>query len=154
TQLLPACKGELHLRAAGAEVELRGDEREPALAHLACQRVDLLTPEQKLSVAIRVVVLAVALVVDGDVRADEPGFVAAHRGVRLLEGRPAGPKRLHLGPGQDEAGLHPIEEVVVVPRPAVVDDELLARPCHAVSLRRGRPTPSQPTGRAVTWMRL
>src|SRR5262249_39428409 len=44
-QLLPAGKRKLDLRATVAEVELRWDEGEPTLPHLARQRVDLLAPE-------------------------------------------------------------------------------------------------------------
>ena len=48
----------------------------------------------------------------------------AHLGVRLLQRRLAVAQRLHLGPGQHEAGLDPVEEVEVVPRAAVLDDQL------------------------------
>src|SRR5262249_32961115 len=47
-QLLPAGKRKLDLRATVAEVELRWDEGEPTLPHLARQRVDLLAPEEEL----------------------------------------------------------------------------------------------------------
>src|SRR2546423_1226258 len=82
--LLPACERELDLRAAVAEVELRRHEGQAALAYLAAERVELLAAKQKLSFAIRIVVLDIPLVVDGDVRADEPCFAVAHLGVRLL----------------------------------------------------------------------
>ena len=63
----------------------------------------------------------------GDVQADEPGLALAHVRVRLLQRRLAVAQRLHLGPGQHEAGLDLVEEVVVVPRAAVVDDQLFSR---------------------------
>ena len=38
-------------------------------------------------------------------------------------------------PGQDQAGLHPVEEVVVVPGPPVVGDQLFASICHPKECR-------------------
>ena len=56
--------------------------------------------------------------------ADEPGLAVADLRVRLPELGPAVAQRLHLGAGQLETGLDALEEVVVVPRAAVVGDEL------------------------------
>ena len=68
----------------------------------------------------------IALVVDRDVGADEPGLPIPHVRVGLLERGAAVPERLDLRSGQHEAGLHAIEKVVIVPRPAVVDDQMLS----------------------------
>src|SRR2546423_9563353 len=87
-RLLPAGDGELDLRAAALEVELRRDEREATLAHLAGERLDLLAVEEELAVAVGVVVRGVALVVRRDVRADEPDFSIAKVAIRALEVRP------------------------------------------------------------------
>src|SRR2546423_13313293 len=86
--LLPAGDGELDLRAAALEVELRRDEREAALAHLAGQRLDLLAVKEELAVAVGIVVREVALVVRRDVRADEPHLAVAEVGVGAREIRP------------------------------------------------------------------
>src|SRR5436305_12153097 len=131
---LAAGERELDLRPAVAEVELRRDKREAPLPDLAGERVDLLAAKEELPVAVGIVVLAVPLVVDRDVGADEPGLVPAHVPVRLLERGPALAERLHLGAGQDETGLDSIQEVVVVPRPAVVDDQLLGSGSHPASV--------------------
>src|SRR5258708_38460878 len=79
-------------------------------------------------------VRAVALVVFGYVEADEPGFALAHVRVCLLQGRLPVAQRLHLCPAEDEARLQAIEQVVLVPRAPVVDDELLG---HAAKCRVG-----------------
>ena len=94
--------------------------------------------QQELAVAIGVVVRDVALVVDGDVRADEPDLAVADVGVGLLERRPPVAQGLHLGAGEDEPGLDPLEQVVVVPSPPVVHNQLFACfPGHANESRPG-----------------
>ncbi len=82
--------------------------------------------QEELARPVRLVVLAVALAVLGHVQADEPRLAVAHVRVRLLERRLSVSEGLHLGSGQHEAGLDAVEEVVVVPRSAVVDDQLFA----------------------------
>ena len=80
------------------------------------------------------------LAVLGDVRADEPGLAVADLAVRALEVRLALAQRLDLGPDEREARLDAIGEVVVVSRPAVVDDQLVghqtAEPTRSVSQSR------------------
>jgi len=72
------------------------------------------------------VVLAVPLHVLRDVEAVEPRLAVAHLRVRLLQRRLPGAEGLHLRPREHEPGLDPVEEVVLVPRAAVVDDQLLS----------------------------
>ena len=80
--------------------------------------------EEELAVAVRVVVGRVPLRVLGDVQADEVDLVAANVAEGALEDRLAVAEGLHLGPGQREARLDAVEEVVLVPRAAIVGDEL------------------------------
>ena len=122
--LLASRHGELDLDPPVLEVEARRDEREALLAHLAVQRVDLAPVEQELAVALGTVVELVALRVLGDRRADEPRLAVADLGVRLGELRAALAERLDLGPRQLQARLDPVEQVVVVPRAAVLGDQL------------------------------
>ncbi len=119
-------KRELDLGPAILEVELRRDERQALLGDLTRQGVDLLPVEEELAIPIRVMVGEIPLVVDRDVRADKPGLPASHVRIGLLERSAAIPERLDLRPGQHETGLHSLEEVVVVPGPTVVDNELFA----------------------------
>ncbi len=81
---------------------------------------------EQLAGTIGLVVRPVPLSVLRDVQADEPGFALAHIRVRLLQRRLPVTQRLYLGPGQHEAGLDPVAEVVVVPRAPVVDDQLFS----------------------------
>ena len=126
-RFLAAGERELDLRAAVLPVQARGDERVPALAHLARERVDLPPLEQEPAVAVGVVVRDVAVAVLGDVGADEPDLVAAHLAEGPLEVRLSVAEGLHLRADELEPRLYPLDEVVVVPGAAVVDDELL---CH------------------------
>src|SRR5437870_2994797 len=119
TQLLAAREGELHLRAPVTEVELRRDEREAPLAYLPGQRIDLLSAQEQLAVAVRIVVRAVSLVVHGDMGTNEPRLAATDFRVRLLKRGAAVAERLHLRAGEHEPGLDAVEQVVVMPRPAV-----------------------------------
>src|SRR5262249_8830278 len=119
-KLLPARERELDLRATVTKVELRRDEREPALADLAGQRVQLLAVEHELAVSVGIVVLPVPLLVHRDVRSDEPGLPVSHLRIGLLQRRSALAEGLHLRAGEDEPGLHAVEQLVLVPRAAVV----------------------------------
>ena len=65
-----------------------------------------------------------------DVRADQPDFAVSEVGVSLAESDASVAQRLNLGSGQLQAGLVAVEQVVVVPRTAVVRDQLLAVPRH------------------------
>ncbi len=91
---------------------------------LPVELVDLATVEEKLAVAVGVVVGRVALRVLGDVEADEVDLALANVAEGALQGRLAVAERLHLGAGQGEARLEAVEEVVLVPRAAVVGDQL------------------------------
>ena len=103
-----------------------GTTRQPLLADLPVQRVDLLRAQEQLAVAVRVVVGVARAVVARDVRPHEPGLAVADVRVGALEVGPALPERLHLRAGQDQAGLEPLEQVVLVPGPPVVRDQLFA----------------------------
>jgi len=124
--LLASRERELDFGTAVLEVELRGHERQAALRNLSGKRRELLLVQQELAVAIGIVVRDVPLLVDRDVGADQPCFLAADVRVGLLKRGTAVPEGLHLGPCQNKACLHALEEVVVVSGPPVVDDELLA----------------------------
>jgi hypothetical protein len=134
--LLTPRQRELDLHPPVLEVELRRDEREPALRDLSGERGDLLSVQEELSVAIRIVVGQVPLLVNRDVRTDEPRLLPTHVRIGLLQGSPSVAKRLDLGPGEDHTGLDPVEEVVVVPRAAVVDDQVFATPSQTASVDR------------------
>src|SRR5207253_1841741 len=106
-------------------------QRQPALADPAVERVDLAPVQQELLRPVGIVVGAVPLAVLVDVGADEPGLTVAHLGVRLPQARTAVAERLHLGPLELQARLEPVEQLIVVPRPPVVHDRLLALVlCH------------------------
>src|SRR5207237_1077641 len=71
----------------------------------------------------RVGVLARALLVRGNVDVLEPGLALAHAREAVGQRDLAGPHRLDLGPGQDDAGLNRlVDEVVVEGAPVGRDD--------------------------------
>src|SRR5512132_682678 len=80
----------------------------------------------------------VSLCVLVDVSADQPDLAVAEVGVGLAERDASVAQRLHLGPGQLHAGLEPVEQVVVVPRAAILSDQLLALSSHRSSLGGGQ----------------
>ena len=80
--------------------------------------------EEELALAVGIVVGRVPLRVLGDVEADEVDLPVADVAERALERRLAVAERLHLRAGQREARLEAVEEVVLVPRAAVVGDQL------------------------------
>src|SRR6266516_7273757 len=126
TQLLAPPDRDFRLHLAVLEVEAGRHEGEALFAHLRVEPVDLAPVQEELARPVGLVILAVARAVLRHVQADEPRLAVAHVGVRLLERRLPLPQRLHLGAGQHEAGLDPVEEAVVVPRAAVVDDQLFS----------------------------
>src|SRR6266446_2567119 len=132
--LLAPGQRELDLRPPVLEVELRRNERQTPLGDLAGQGVDLFPVEEEFAVPIRIMIGEIALVVDRDVGADQPGLPLADIRVGLLERGPAVPKGLHLCAGQHDPRLDPLEQMVVVPRSAVVDDQMLALWAHSASL--------------------
>ena len=72
--------------------------------------------EQELPVAIGVVVLGRSLLVGRDVGADEPELAVANVREGALDLGAALAERLHLRPGQDQAGFDALEQVVLVAR--------------------------------------
>ena len=91
--------------------------------------------QQQLAVAVRVVRCDRGLLVGRDVQADEPELAVARVGVGALQDGVSLPQRLDLAAVQHEPGLEAIEEVVVVPRTAVLGDLLLG---HAADCRSAR----------------
>ena len=98
--------------------------------------------EQQLAVSLRPMVQLVALRVLRDRRADEPRFAVADLRVRLRELGPAFAQGLDLRAGQLNPRLDSLEEVVLVPRTAVVRDEVrFGRPGHPAQCREAWPPP-------------
>jgi ribosomal-protein-alanine N-acetyltransferase len=125
-RLLAAREGELDLRAAVLPVHPRRNERQPTLARLSDQRRDLAAVQEQLPVTLWIVIGDVPLVVRGDVRADKPDLASTDVPERLPERRPPLTQGLHLRSSQHEPCLEPLEQLVVVARATVVDDQLLS----------------------------
>src|SRR3954453_10196899 len=124
--VLAARERELDLRAAVLPVHARRNEREALLADAAVQRVDLAAVEEELARPVGLVVGVAPLVVRRDRGAVQPELAVAHVRVRLHERRAALTQRLHLAAGEDDARLEAVEQLVLVPRLAVLRDHLLA----------------------------
>src|SRR5581483_7092823 len=136
-KLLATCERELDLDPPVLEVEAGRHQREPALANLAVERGDLALVQEELAVARRGVVRDVALLVRGDVGPDEPGLAVADVGVRLVQSDPAVAEGLDLRSRQLKPGLETLEQLVVVPRAAILGEQLLSFD-HADTLARER----------------
>src|SRR5919201_4005397 len=120
-------EGELDLGAPVPEVEPCRDEREAALGGLRGELVDLAAVEEQLAVAVGLVWLDRGLRVRGDVCADEPELAVARLGVGATQAGLPLAERLDLAAGEDETRFDALEQVVLVPRAAVVRDQLLPR---------------------------
>jgi len=95
--------------------------------------------QEQLAIAIRVVRGDGGLLVGRYVEPDEPELAVARVGVGALQGRLALAQGLDLAPGQREARLDALEQVVLMPRAAVLRDQLLALWLrHAFDCRRGQ----------------
>ena len=88
---LPFGQTDLDLSSAVLEVELGGDERVAGYLHLAVHAAQFSGMDQQLTLAQRVVVEDVALLVGADVHADEPQLSLFHRCVRVAQVRPSRP---------------------------------------------------------------
>ena len=92
--------------------------------------------EKQLAIAVGVVWLGGRLLVGWDVEPDEPELAVASVGVRPLQDGVPLAQRLDLAAAEREPRLDPLEQVVLVPRAAVVRDQLLALGlCHAFDCR-------------------
>ena len=125
-QLLAAADGEFHLDFAILEIHLGGNQGEAFFAGLAVELVDLLAVEQQFALADGQVVLAVAVRVFADVGVDQPRLALFDAGEGVLELDLARAAGLHLGSGEDHAGLEAFHEFVVMAGGTVVADDLEA----------------------------
>src|SRR5205085_6132963 len=114
------------------------NEREPALRRLADQALDLRALQQELPHPLRIVAALLPLLVRRDVQVLEPHLAVADSRERLRERGPARAEGLHLRTGQDDAGLQPLEDLVVEAGAAIRRDGLLAllARAHRDRLRR------------------
>jgi len=82
--------------------------------------------KQKLAGAGGLVIEPVPHLPGTDVEVLQPDLGLFHHGKRIHDADPSGPQGLHLRPGQHDAGLEDFLEVVLVTRPTVQDDRLVA----------------------------
>src|SRR5215207_7478274 len=114
--VLAARQRDLDLRARALEVEPRRHQRQPLLARLADQPLDLALVHQQLARALGLVVLARGRRVGRYVDVVQPDLAVLELRVAVLELRLAAAQRLDLGAGQHEAGLPLLEQVIAVGR--------------------------------------
>jgi len=125
-QLLAAREREAQLRpAAIVEIDAqRHDRHALALDRLRKLR-QLALLEQKLPQALGLVVEAIARLIFGDRRVDEPSLaLAVDMRVALGDRRLAGAQRFDLRAGQREAGVERLAELVIEARLAIFGDDL------------------------------
>src|SRR5581483_7256600 len=105
-QLLAAAERYLDLRAAlVVEIDLQRNDGHALALHGARKLVDLALVQQELARALGRVIEAVRLQIFRDVGVDQPDLAVAAVGIGLGNRALALAQRLHLGAGQDEAGL-------------------------------------------------
>ncbi len=71
-ELFTTAEAQLDLCSASFEIELEWDECKPFGGHFACQLVDLASMEEQFAVAHWIVVVAVAMFINGDVCVLQP----------------------------------------------------------------------------------
>src|ERR1041384_6022944 len=117
--LLSLPERERHFGASTIEVHLERNQSESLLLDPADQALDFPAMHQQLARADRLRIPAVPLLVGGDVHSLEPELPIPYMGVGLLDRGLSVPKALDLSPGEDDARLPGLEQVVVVTRPRI-----------------------------------
>src|SRR4051794_16873039 len=134
-RLLAPRQGDLDLGPAVEEVDRQGHPRDPLLGPPPLDLVDLLAVEQQLALAPGRVVGPGALGVLRDVHVVQPRLTAVDVHEPVDQRGPPLAQRLHLGALEDEARLVGVLDGVVVPRLAVLRDDLAPLlPGHPVIL--------------------
>ena len=118
-ELLAARQAELDLGPAVLEIEAERNERQTALADLAAEPRDLPFMKEELPVPFGVVVGVRPMAVGIDMAPEEPALPVPDRRIAVLEADLAFTKRLDLGAAEYQPGLDRLEDLVLVPRPAV-----------------------------------
>ena len=113
-QLLALDQRDLDLRMGALEVERKGHAGDPLGRDGAGPAVELPPVQQQLAVPLRQVVGPGARPIGGDVRPDQVRFAVPKLDVGVLQLGPSLPQRLHLGAGEDQAGLGAVVDEVVV----------------------------------------
>src|SRR5271165_1009417 len=109
--LLPS---HFHFSFSVAEVHACGNEGEALLLGLANQLVQLATVNQQLARAQRLMIEDVAMLIDTNVRVDEPEFAILHQSISVFQvGAPAA-NGLHLRATQSNSGLELVQKEIIV----------------------------------------
>src|SRR5438874_2717874 len=127
-ELLAAGERKLDLGAAlFVEIKLERNERHALALDRARELVELAAVQQQPTRALGRMVEAAGLQIFGDVGIDQPELAATGIGVGFADRGLADTERLHLGPGERDAGLEHLADLVVEARLAVVgNDAMLA----------------------------
>src|SRR5206468_3723474 len=123
---LASSEREVELRETVGEVDAKWYEREPTFRGLPDQALDLGPVQQQLARPLRVVPSLLARLIRWDVHALDPDLAVSHAGERLRQRRSPAAERLHLGAGEGDARLEPLEDLVLVTCLAVRADGPLA----------------------------
>ena len=103
-----------HLRPPLLEVELERHQGQPLALDGSNHAINLATVEEQFAGSHRIMVVPVSLLVRRDVHTFEEDLAARYPCVGLLDGCLSIPKRLHFRPGEPDAGLPRLENMVVV----------------------------------------
>jgi hypothetical protein len=117
-------QGKRDLGLAGFEVELQRHQRVSLLVRFGVQARDLPFVQEELSHPQGLMVVVVGKGVGADVHLVEPDFAVLDLGVGVFQVGFPQPQGLNLGAGQHEPGLVLVDDEVIVPRLAVLGDDL------------------------------
>jgi len=120
-----ASQGQLDLGPPALKVETQRHKRQALFLHLSRQLTDLLSVEEKLAAASRLVVEAAGSGVGPYVGTHQPHLASLRPGVGIPQIHPPIADGLDLGAGKGNPGLQPLQDVVVVLGLAVDSDRLL-----------------------------
>src|SRR6266498_3697456 len=115
---LPSTQPHLHLGQAMREVHAERDERQSSLLGLSDEPLDLVPVQQQLPRTDGIVPTLLPLLVRWNVHPLEPHLAPLYPPVGLGQGAATAAERLHFRTGQHDACFEPVEDLVVVQRPA------------------------------------
>ena len=124
-KLLAAHDCNLSFHFAAFEIEPQRNDRQSLLHHLSLQPIDLPSMQQELSLSFRIVILAIAVTVGRDMRADEVRLAVLEVDVAVLQIRASLAQRLHFGTCECDACFGFLQDEVVVKRLSVRGDQFL-----------------------------
>ncbi len=122
-----ACQGQFAFGNTIAKIDAQRNERQAFLLRFANQFLNFLAMQEQPATRERLMIERAAGAVLGNVAIHQPDAGSADFGVSIPEVRFAVAQSFHFGARQRHAGLHLLEQVVVVGSGAILGNDLLPR---------------------------